>query len=151
MKDIEHLVRVAVIFLTAIAFFLVARAMIKPPDYGKLGRYRAGALDDIKALPVKYAGQASCAGCHKAQAKEKAGSSHRGMACESCHGALAAHAAAPKGPKPSKPSEAEMRRFCLRCHEASVSRPAKFPTVDDSKHNPDVACSMCHKPHAPKL
>ncbi|MBI5881590.1 MAG: hypothetical protein HZB91_00565 [Elusimicrobia bacterium] len=151
MKDIEHLLRVAVIFLASITVFLVVRAVVKPESYGKIGRYRAEALDDSKALPVRYAGQKECGPCHKAQVKEKAGSSHSGVSCESCHGALAAHVAAPKGAKPAKPAEAEMRRFCLRCHEASVSKPAKFPVQDGTKHNPDMACGMCHKPHAPKI
>ncbi|MBI5622408.1 MAG: hypothetical protein HY924_01380 [Elusimicrobia bacterium] len=151
MKDIEHLLRVAAIFLVAIALFVAVRSVVKPESYGKLGRYRAAALDEIKALPVRYAGQQECGPCHKTQAREKAGSSHRGISCESCHGALAAHAAAPKTAKALKPEESSMRGFCLRCHEAAVSKPAKFPTVEGGKHNPDMACSMCHKPHSPKI
>lgn len=154
MKDVEHILRVAAVFLVVIVGFLVARAWLVPPSYGDLGRYRAASVDEIKALPIKYAGkagEADCATCHKPQVREKASSSHRTLACETCHGPLHAHISDPAGVKPLKPKESEIIGFCLRCHEESLSKPPKFPTVNPMKHNPDVACVMCHKPHAPKL
>ncbi|MBI5241675.1 MAG: cytochrome c3 family protein [Elusimicrobia bacterium] len=150
MKDIRHLLHVAAAFVVVIIGFLIARHLVVPKSFGRIGHYRADAVDEIKALPLRYAGEQACAPCHRAQAKAKASSRHKGIRCESCHGALQAHAEAPSSLKPAKPKEGEMRAFCARCHEKNLSRPAKFPQVDPREHNPGVACSQCHPPHQPK-
>jgi len=153
MTHARHLLRVAALFVLVIAAFLAARHFLVPPSFGKLGHYRAAAVDDLKRLPVRYAGQAgeaSCARCHAAQAKLKAGDGHRGILCETCHGALAAHAAAPKTGKAGKPPEDAMRGFCGRCHGRSEARPKGFPQQDLGEHNPGLACTQCHDPHRPK-
>ena len=150
MKDIRHLLHVAAAFVVVITGFLIVRRAVVPKDFGKLGHYRAAAVDDIKAMPLRYAGDLSCAPCHRAQAKAKASSKHKTIHCESCHGALQAHAADPSAMKPPKTKESDMRSFCGWCHEKSLSRPAKFPQVDLHEHNPGIACSQCHPPHQPK-
>ena len=151
MKDIQHLVRVAGVFVLVISAFLAARHFLVPQTFGRYGHYRAAAADEMAVLPLRHAGEAACLGCHAKQAKEKAGGGHRGVHCESCHGALAAHARDPKAVKAVKPGEAEMRVFCGRCHSRNISRPAKFPQQDLARHNPGVPCSQCHQPHSPKL
>jgi hypothetical protein len=154
MKDYRHLLHVLAAFVLVTGAFLVVRSLVKPPSYGKTGRYRADAVTEIAALPVRYAGKAAqprCGTCHQEQFQAKKGSSHRNIHCETCHGALAAHIEKPAGPKPRKPAESEITAFCLRCHEASPSKPPKHPTVDPRKHNPDTPCASCHQPHAPKL
>lgn len=152
MKDAQHLIRVVIIFAAAIAGFMFVRSLLVPKSFGKLGHYRADAVDEFALLPRSYAGEPACKKCHTRQASDKAKSSHKGISCESCHGALLAHAENPKsaGDKPRKPKEAEVRAFCGSCHGKSVSRPAKFPQIDLSAHNPDAPCSMCHQPHQPK-
>ncbi|HAH07663.1 MAG TPA: hypothetical protein DCM05_14265 [Elusimicrobia bacterium] len=154
MKDIRHLTHVLAAFVLVTGAFLVIRSLVKPHSYGELGRYRADAVDEIKALPFRYAGKAAqprCGACHKEQFQAKKGSSHRNIGCETCHGALAAHAEKPAGPKPRKPAESEVVAFCLRCHAKDPSKPPRFPTVDPRGHNPDTPCASCHPPHAPKL
>lgn len=151
MKDIEHLLRVVAVFAVVIAVFLVARAYLTPKSYGKLGRYRAASVDEEKARPIRYAGQKECASCHRGQVREKAGSSHRTVSCESCHGAAYAHAQVPSGEKPKRPAEKEMRAFCAVCHAQDISKPRGFKQVSIYEHNPGVACTQCHPPHKPKL
>jgi len=151
MKDVQHLIRVVVIFAVVFIGFLSVRSLLVPESFGKLGHYRANAVDEFAALPRRYAGEPACKKCHAQQASDKARSSHRAISCESCHGALLAHAENPKSDsRPRKPKEAEVRAFCGHCHAKSVSRPAKFPQVDVTAHNPDAPCSMCHQPHQPK-
>ncbi len=150
MKDVQHLLRVAVLFVAAVIGFLAIRHLLVPETFGKYGHYRAASVDEIAALPMHYAGEAACKRCHSQQAADKAKSSHKHIACESCHGALLAHVENPKSDtKPRRPKEAEMRAFCGRCHAKSVSKPAKFPQVDLAVHNPDAPCNMCHQPHQP--
>lgn len=151
MKDVQHLLRVAIIFAALFIGFLGARRLLVPESFGKLGHYRADAVDEFSAQARHYAGEPACKKCHARQAADKAKSGHRAISCESCHGALLAHADNPKSAaRPRKPKEAEMRAYCGHCHTKSISRPAKFPQINLSGHNPDAACNMCHQPHQPK-
>ncbi|MCX5795530.1 MAG: multiheme c-type cytochrome [Elusimicrobia bacterium] len=150
MKDIEHLLRVAAVFVLVISAFFAARHFLVPETFGKYGHYRAAAATEMASMPLHYAGEPACLRCHPEQAKAKAGAGHRGVHCESCHGALLAHAQNPKAVKAVKPKEADMRAFCGICHARNISRPAKFPQQDLAQHNPGVACSQCHNPHNPK-
>ena len=40
--------------------------LLVPSDFGVYGFYRAGALNDVKARPIAYAGRAACEECHAA-------------------------------------------------------------------------------------
>ena len=94
-RDVEHLVRLALLFLAGIVVFLAARTFLIPPGFGELGHYRTGALADNVAQPLRYAGRAACTDCHEDDATTLAGGAHTAVGCESCHGPLAAHAADP--------------------------------------------------------
>src|SRR5690348_13362579 len=87
-----HVVRVAVLFAAALLSFLFIRSWLVPPDFGRLGFYRAGALDDIAARPVAFAGEATCAACHAKIFEERQGTRHASLRCEACHGPSDAHA-----------------------------------------------------------
>ncbi|HBL17310.1 MAG: hypothetical protein A2X36_13115 [Elusimicrobia bacterium GWA2_69_24] len=150
MKDISHLLRVAGIFVLVVAGFLVVRHFMVPKSFGEVGHYRADAVDEIRALKQHYSGDAACPACHKGQSQEKAQGGHRGVRCESCHGALQEHVEQPKSVKPGKPKESEMRSFCGRCHEKSLSKPPKFPQQNLKEHNPGIACDQCHPAHKPQ-
>ena len=143
----EHLVRVAVIFLIGIALFFVVRARFVPRDFGVYGHYRAGALDDARAKPVSFAGQASCIECHSDVAELRKAGRHAALSCEACHGPLARHADGDV-PKPPRP---EGRSICIGCHTANRSKPKFLPQIVVADHAPDGACIECHKPHAPKI
>lgn len=146
-KDREHLIRLAALFAAGTALFLVARHHFVPSDFGVHGFYRAGALADIRARPIAYAGQAACVECHGEVGERRATGGHARVSCESCHGPLAAHASG-DGPEPRRP---EGRLICIRCHAANRSKPAAFPQIVPSDHAGDGPCIECHKPHAPGI
>ena len=147
-KDVEHLVRLAGLFVAGLLVFAVARAELVPADFGKLGHYRAGAIDDIRARVPEYAGQKACAECHADIVELRAAARHKAIACESCHGPLARHAEDPGQLTPKRP---EARPLCIHCHAANTGKSKRYPTVDIKDHAGDENCITCHKPHNPKL
>ena len=147
LKDKEHLVRMAGLFAAGAILFLVARAVFVPKGFGLYGHYRAGALADNMSRPLAYAGRGTCEACHTDVAEFRKGSRHAAIACETCHGPLAAHADDPSKLKPVLPSP---RTLSLGCHAALPARPKGFKQVDPKDHFPDTACHSCHAPHAPE-
>jgi hypothetical protein len=146
-KDVEHLLRLAGLFVAGLLVFGIARAELVPAGFGKYGHYRAGAIDDVRALPVVYAGQQACADCHGDIVDLRAQARHRAIACETCHGALAKHAEDPGTVTPALP---EATPLCVRCHAAKTGKPSPFPAVDVKDHAGSTPCLTCHKPHDPR-
>lgn len=146
-KDVEHLVRLAAIFVFGGLLFVVARAALVPADFGTLGHYRAGAIDDVRSRPIKYAGQAACVDCHSDVLETRAPAKHVALSCETCHGPLAAHV------EDQEPTVAriDMQPLCIRCHAANTGKPKGFPAVDVAEHTGDEPCVNCHKPHNPRV
>ena len=64
-RDIEHLIRPAILAGIGVVLFLVVRGALIPDDFGLYGYYRAGALDDARAAPLRYAGRQACVECHE--------------------------------------------------------------------------------------
>ena len=147
-KDVEHLVRLAALFAAALLVFTIARAALIPADFGKLGHYRASAIDDVRAKPLMHAGQAACAECHSDVVDLKAKARHKGIACESCHGPLATHA---DGTTPEKPKLPVATPLCIHCHAANTGKSKRYPTVDIKEHAGTESCLTCHKPHDPRI
>lgn len=147
-SNYAHLIRMAGLFVVGIAVFLVARAVSIPSDFGLYGHYRAGALDDARARPITFAGQAACVECHSDIGDLRKTARHARVSCEACHGPLATHAA---GEPPLKPTWPDGRAPCVSCHQQSRSKPASFPQVDVADHAGDNKCIECHNPHAPKI
>ena len=145
-KDVEHLVRLAVLSAAGLLVFSVARAAFVPADFGVLGHYRSGAIADVRAKPLEYAGQTACADCHADVVELRAQARHKAIACESCHGPLAAHAADPGQLTPKRP---DARPLCVHCHAANTGKSKRYPTVDVKEHAGDETCLTCHKPHNP--
>lgn len=146
--EFTHLARMAGLFVVGIAAFLLLRWMFVPSDFGVLGHYRAGAVTDNMSRPIKFAGQQACVECHTDIAELRAKGRHAKVSCESCHGALAAHAQNPDGVKPVKP---DARKTCVICHTASIAKPKTFPQVVPAEHAPEGKCSDCHVVHNPKI
>lgn len=151
MKDIQHLLRVALVFVLVILGFLILRKYLTPESYGKLGRYRAAAVEELKAKPIGYAGQQECQICHEEIFSEKTSSRHRTVGCETCHGALALHVEDPAQNAPRKFEGENLNKLCILCHAENISRPAAFPQINLTEHNPDENCNLCHNPHNPKI
>jgi hypothetical protein len=146
LKDREHLVRLAGLFVAAVVLFLVVRAAAVPKGFGVLGHYRSGALGEVAARPASFAGRQACADCHGDIADKLHGGKHAGVGCEACHGPLAGHAADPGSVPGVKP---EPRKLCPVCHMQNVAKPKAFPQVDVKEHAEGASCIDCHDPHHP--
>ena len=148
-RDVEHLARVAALFLAGIVAFFTAQRLLVPKDFGRFGHYRPGALGDNAGRPNVFAGRAACEECHTDAAEVKKKGKHAGVGCEACHGALALHAADPTSSQPARP---DARTLCVRCHASLVGRPATFPQIQPAEHVPEGAsCIDCHVAHDPGL
>ncbi|MFN8547210.1 MAG: cytochrome C [Candidatus Eisenbacteria bacterium] len=147
-KDREHLFRAAGLLVGLVVAFIVVRGLFVPPGFGAYGHYRSGALDDIRAREVNFAGQKACAECHEDVLDAKAAGAHKSVHCEACHDALAKHAVAPDELEPKLP---DVKTLCVRCHQTSVARPKSFPQVDPEDHAGESPCTDCHTPHAPSI
>lgn len=158
-RHARHVLRVSLVFALGFIAFLVIRRSLIPSDFGVYGYYRAGALNEIKARPIAYAGRAACEDCHagtyddtddKTPPLEGADllkdNKHAKISCEACHEPLAAHAADPEKPVSKVASD----RLCLGCHLQLTGRPATQPQVVPGDHGDNDKCVSCHKPHRPK-
>lgn len=142
----EHLLRVAAVFLLGGLAFLGVRTYLVPHSFGESGHYRGDAITEIAALPVSYAGHQTCETCHSDIAEEKHKGKHAGVSCEACHGPQGKHADDPGSIVPPKPDPAVL---CAVCHEASAAKPKWFPQVQTADHSGGVVCTVCHQPHNP--
>ena len=147
-QDIEHVIRVVALFAGGFAVFVVVRWVLVPADFGVYGFYRAGALADNQARPVRYAGQTLCLDCHADVGETRKGSRHATINCEACHGPMARHAS---GNFDIKPQALNPRLLCLQCHTKGAGKPASFPQIVLADHGGDGPCTDCHKPHRPKI
>ena len=147
-KDAGHLFRFAGLFVVAFLVFWVVRGFVVPKTFGQYGHYRAAAIAEFAAHPVKFAGHQACEACHTDIASTKAGGMHAHVNCEACHGALAKHAEDPTALTPTRPDTALL---CARCHTASAAKPKKIPQVDPVSHANGVPCQTCHNPHSPAI
>ena len=170
-RHAQHVFRMGVVLGVGLVAFLIARSAAIPSDFGVLGYYRAGALDDIRALPIVHAGRAACLECHDgtydppepadaATAKKIASTTpadpakdnkHFRLNCEACHGPLQKHVDDQEKPVPKVAADA----LCLGCHHTLAGRPTTQPQVVPALHTNDVGtntdgCVGCHKPHWPK-
>ncbi len=143
----QQVPRLAVVFLLAVIGLVVARGVLIPETFGDIGHYRAAAIDSIVAHEKQYAGHQECALCHGPINELRLEGNHRGVACEVCHGASAAHVAGPMDVKPSAPRE---RALCPMCHAYNAARPTGFAQIDPVAHNPLTPCITCHEPHEPE-
>lgn len=146
MKDMEHLLRVAAVFLGAILVFLAVRSYLVPASFGEYGHYRGDAISEIASLPASFAGHQTCETCHPDILEQKTKGKHAGVACEACHGPQSKHAGDPLTVKPVLPDAAVL---CAQCHEASAAKPRTFPQVRTSEHSGGLICTTCHQPHDP--
>lgn len=147
-KDIEHLIRLAVVMAIGVVAFVVLRAAVVPKSFGQYGHYRGAAIAEIAARPIVHAGRETCEGCHTDVVDQKKLGRHVVLSCEACHGAQARHADDPASVKPAKLDTAIV---CARCHEANSAKPKTFPQVVTADHSGGIACDTCHQPHKPKI
>lgn len=118
-----------------------------PKTFGQYGHYRAAAISEIAARPLKYAGHEACETCHSDIVDVKTKGKHAHVNCEACHGPQATHAADPT----VVPAKLDTALLCVRCHAASPARPKSFPQVVAEEHSNGVPCETCHQPHSPAI
>jgi transcription elongation factor Elf1 len=147
-KDAGHLFRLAAVFIAGLLIFLVIRGFLVPKSFGERGHYRANAVTEVAARPVRFAGHESCEACHADVLDKKKSGKHGRVNCEACHGPLAQHADDPTSVKPDK---LDTSVLCPRCHEANVAKPKNFPQVDTAEHSAGLPCDTCHQPHSPAI
>jgi hypothetical protein len=140
-----QIVRLALLTIAIVAAYFTARQFLVPRSFGEYGWYRADVLKEYRALPTTYAGQAACLDCHSEVVEKRSKAKHKSISCESCHGALGAHAEDPS----VAPPKIKDHSFCLRCHDANLSRPEKFLQVNVAEHAGKQDCMECHQPHLP--
>jgi transcription elongation factor Elf1 len=145
-RDAEHLFRLALLFLALLVIFLVVRAALVPKGFGTYGHYRAGALVDVRARALTFAGRAACLDCHDAVDAVKKAGKHAGLGCESCHGPANAHVADAGSVVPPK---LDAKTLCVVCHLENLAKPKGFPQIDPKEHAGDASCVTCHDPHTP--
>jgi predicted CXXCH cytochrome family protein len=129
--------------------FLVVQAVLVPSGFGLYGHFRPAALAANRDKPLAYAGRGACRECHSDVGDTLKSGKHASVACEACHGPLAAHAADASEAKAVRPNG---RTLCLACHTQNVAKPKGFPRVDPAEHAPEGSCLECHTtPHSPAI
>lgn len=147
-KDLEHLIRLAVVIAIAMVAFVLLRAAVVPASFGQYGHYRGAAISEIAARPIAHAGHEACESCHTDVVEQKKLGKHVVVPCEACHGPQGRHAEDPGNVTPAKLDTAVV---CSRCHEANSAKPRDFPQVVTADHSGGLACDTCHQPHRPKI
>ena len=167
VRPTTHIVRVALLFLAGITIFLIARRSFVPSDFGTLGFYRAGTLDDVRAHKIAYAGAKACDECHSgtydrpdapstAKKNEAAvlvavadpvkDNKHSVLRCEACHGPMAFHIDDLDKAIPKVGGD----KLCFGCHKQVTGRPGTQPQVVPGDHGGTDSCISCHRPHRPR-
>lgn len=148
----SHLKRLGVLLVAGLIGFLVIKSLAKPSSWNDEGWFREDVLGELERQPIVYGGNESCRTCHKDANKELRKRRHRGLSCESCHGALADHV---KDNKKFADAKVDKSRWqCENCHMWRINRPKRYPqfTLEVEKHKwikEGKVCLKCHGAHDP--
>jgi len=140
-----QIVRLVLLTLGIVASYMTARSFMTPASFGQIGFFRANAMGDLASRERVYAGAKACAECHEEQQKKLSAADHKTLSCEGCHGAGQAHVENPDVSKMVILSYSH----CVRCHEASPSRPKWHKQIKSRDHYTGQKCVECHVPHQP--
>jgi hypothetical protein len=140
-----QVLRICLLAVGIVTTYLIARYFLTPPSFGQYGWYRGEALAELAERPRVYAGRKACDECHSDEFQKLLKHEHKTLACEGCHGAGEAHAKDPRKDNIDKSGYAA----CLRCHEASPSRPKFLKQITPKTHYTGSKCTECHVPHMP--
>jgi hypothetical protein len=144
LKMPPQLIRLVLLAIGIVCVYLTARYFLTPPSFGQYGHFRGNALQEIAARQPYYAGKAACVECHSDHAQKLAKGEHKTLSCETCHGPGRTHVenTAEKLPKLNV-------GLCVRCHQASPSRPKWLHQINVHNHYTGSVCTECHVPHQP--
>jgi hypothetical protein len=139
-----QILRLVLLTIGIVCAFFVARYFLTPRSFGQFGHYRGAALQEIAAREPFWAGKAACTECHSDHAQKLAKAEHKTLSCETCHGPAREHVENPQVKLPKLSF-----RLCVRCHEASPSRPKWLHQINPRNHYTGQLCTECHVPHQP--
>ncbi len=140
-----QIVRLILLIFAILVSYLVARTLLTPDTFRDYGFFRGAALSEhISQHKPVFAGKAACGERHPDVLKTLAKGSHKNLSCEACHGVVSQEHLKDPANKMLKPTP----QICVRCHEASPSRPAWFKQIIVKDHYSDT-CFECHLPHQP--
>ena len=136
--------RLVLLTLAIIVTYVIARSLLTPNSFGQYGFYRGDALLEHMSPNPVFAGREACLECHEDIQDKLTKGEHKTIGCESCHGVGKDHADNP---------DVKLIKIgdngCLRCHEASPSRPAWLKQINSKDHYRGDKCADCHVPHQP--
>jgi hypothetical protein len=136
--------RLVLLIFAIVVSYQVARTLLTPSSFREFGPYRGAALVEATEHTPVFAGKLALAGRYPEVLTTLAKGGHKDLSCEGCHGAVSQEQLKDPESKMVKPTEA----VCLRCHEASPSRPAAFKQIALADHYSET-CFECHLPHQP--
>ena len=142
-----QIVRLVLLTIGIICVYFTARYFLVPQSFGQYGHYRGDAIQDIASKQPFWAGKASCVECHADHVAKLAKDAHKTLSCETCHGPAGDHVKNRGGEKLPKLNIS----MCIRCHEASPSRPKWLHQIDPHDHYTGNLCTDCHEPHQPTV
>ena len=145
LKMPPQIIRLVLLTIGIVCVYFMARYFLVPPSFGQYGHYRGNALQDIASRQPFWAGKASCVECHPDHAQKLAKAEHKTLSCETCHGPGRAHVVNPVEKLPKLNMS-----MCVRCHQASPSRPKWLHQINVHTHYTGDVCTECHDPHQPK-
>jgi hypothetical protein len=144
LKMPPQVIRLVLLTIGIVAVYFTARYFLTPLSFGQYGHYRGDALREIASRQPYWAGKASCLECHTDHAQKLAKGEHKGLSCETCHGPGRAHVENPADKLPKLDVS-----LCVRCHQASPSRPKWLHQINVHNHYTGSVCTECHVPHQP--
>lgn len=136
--------RLVLLTLAIIVSYIIARSLLTPNSFGQYGFYRGDALLEHMSHEPVFAGRKACLECHEDIQTKLSKAEHKTIGCETCHGVGKEHADNP---------DVKLVKIgdngCLRCHEASPSRPSWLKQINSKDHYRGDKCAGCHVPHQP--
>ncbi len=160
-----HVYRLVALLVIGIAGFVGIKILATPAGWDHERSFRPAAEEELKALPMRFGGNESCAAsaCHEDDRPKThdyrleavSRGLHQGLACETCHGPLSEHVQDDKtvGHANLDPNI----KLCLSCHQQLVSRPEEYAQFSETLLYHDLlnvsaisSCRACHDPHEPK-
>ncbi len=158
---LSYRMRLLIVFSSIVAVAglgLILKGLLLPDSFGVYGHYRADAITEAVAVPIRHGTNESCYDCHKYEAKIHKNGLHKTISCEFCHGTYADHVENGKktGTLPVKKGE-EISILCLRCHNSEIvartEQVIKTVAMPDHLTKQKVkethTCNQCHHAHGP--
>jgi hypothetical protein len=143
---VAHLVRLGWLLAFALVAFFGFRASAGRISLALVDTSPRTNSQEWAVRPARFVGEETCDSCHQDITESVAGSAHKSVECETCHGVAGEHALT-GAPIQLVKGDASL---CGLCHGRVFSRPEGFPQMDLEEHAEGKACTECHNPHSPQ-